>query len=206
MAALLDRKEFEDRIVLGHRGEGARGRAGEHGEVALHGGREAIEIFFQNFEFVAIPDGAELKGLPRDAFLQSNFSAAFRVADPLRAATRGNEEALPAEIEQIDGCGVDASGSAAADLQQVIVAQAEAESDQDSKRPVENPPDNVWRPESGHLRIRGHNSIVRPTCMRREGTAKSAGRGNSAERALPEAESKRIVRQPVGGRLEQSDE
>jgi len=78
-------------------------RTGVDGEVALDGGFEALEVFFQDGCLLTIGNGTDRKllGAP---LLQQNPSVGFGVADPFCTTARAYQEKLPVDFEQVDRC------------------------------------------------------------------------------------------------------
>src|SRR6185295_8510811 len=98
-----------------------------------------------DLRLLLIGESSQPVPLPLASPLERDFSRRFRVAHPLGAASRGHQEPLSAEFEQIDWRGIDLPALAPADLQQIIMGKAQSQPHQRSEDPVENALDCAGR-------------------------------------------------------------
>ena len=127
---IVGRKQLEHGIAPSQVDECRRRRAGRHGKIALNGELEPVQIGLQDLRLLSVGDGSKSKSPPLPPFLQGDFSGGFGIEDPLRPPAAGDKEAPAPELQQIDWRGVCPPRLASADLQQVVVGQADAEADQ----------------------------------------------------------------------------
>ena len=158
MALLLN--QLKHRIVLRYGGKRFRRRARRHREVALHRGLEAIEIFLQMARPVGVGNGAQPKALAEAALLERDFSGGLGVAHLLGASARRNQKSLALHLQQVDRGGVQFAALAPAHLQQVVVPQSQAESDQEAEAAVENALYRRRLMEGGRADVGAHTPIV----------------------------------------------
>src|ERR1700722_16531659 len=130
-------QKFEGGIVLRDWLERLRRRTGGHRKKRLDLPLEVVEISFQNFRLLRVGDRAKAKLCALASLLQRDFSGGLGVAYPLRASPRGDEIALAVLFQKIDGGGKEFAGFTSVDLEQVVVGETHAESDQESEDAVE---------------------------------------------------------------------
>ena len=165
---LLSRNQLEHGIVGSEIAKRLHRRTRLDRKVPLNGRRESLQVHLQKFRLVAVGDGTHVEALAGSSLLERDFSRGFHVAHPLRAAARRDQVALASgprqpHDKQVDGRGVDASRFAAAHLQKIIVPQPQAESNEESKRPVEKLFNRSRLSKHRSIGIRSHDRILLPS-------------------------------------------
>ena len=152
------REKLKGGIVCCNRGEGLRGRSRRHNKISLHLAPKTIEIGFEYRKLLDVVQRAQAKSIQMASSFQRNLSGGFRVAHPLRTATRSNQVALTIEFQQIDGSCIEFARFASADLQQMDVVRTEAESDDETEGTIKEFFD--WRGFAESGKGRAHGVII----------------------------------------------
>src|SRR5690349_13152187 len=130
--------QFEHWILREVGRESLRWGAGRDRKVALHGELEAVDVVFEDWGFLRVRHGAQSELADRCAVLERHASARFGVEHPLRAAARAYEEEAAAIVEYVYRRRIEGSAFAAAHLQQVVVLEPDAETDEEAENAVED--------------------------------------------------------------------
>src|SRR5689334_9569152 len=136
-------RDVEHRVVGGNRAERVRRRARADGKISLHGGRERVEVRFQDLGLRFVGDRTHRDRLAAEAADERHLAARERVARPLRVPARRHEIAAAVVLEHVHRRRVDAAGLAPAHLQQHVVPHADAGAHEQPEDAVEESLDDA---------------------------------------------------------------
>src|SRR6059036_34968 len=134
---IVEWKQLEDGIARRDRRERLGRRAGRHGEVALSGRPETIQVSAQDGRLADVGDGAQPESPDVPPALERHLAGRFAVPHPLGPSTRRDEKARALELDHVDGGGEQTARLPPAHLQDIVIARAEAQSYQRAEGAVE---------------------------------------------------------------------
>ncbi len=134
---LTRRKQLEHRIHARHGCE-ALGRCTRlNCKITLHREPETVEVSLEDFRLFLISKFPHPERLALSAFLERYLPLSASIPHPLSLSTGCNKKQPALVVEDIDWSGVGLSAFPASDLENVVVAHAEAQSYQPSKESIE---------------------------------------------------------------------
>ena len=139
------------------------GEFGRDREEFFDGAGVAVEIFLEDGGLFGVGDGLEGERLAVAGALEEDFVGGFGVADPLGAASGGDEDFLAGDLHEVDGRAIEFAGFAAADFELVDEAGGQAEAGEEAEGAVEEGFEWVWRLIFRRVLRRGHRS--NPNCL-----------------------------------------
>ncbi len=147
--------------------ERRRGRARADREVALDGQPEAIKVSAQDLGLLPVRDRAGPEPPRPPAPPQGDLAGHLGVPDPLGLPPAGHHEPLAPELQHVDRRAVHAARPPASHQQQIVVAPAESEDQQNPEGLAEHAFRRTGLPERRDLLVHGRSRLSRtPMCPR----------------------------------------